>query len=221
MTNGHPGDREIQLYLDGEGTTAERWETASHLNECAECTNRLDEYRMQKEEIASLPRYVEPPRDLWPAIAARIEQPAVPTSIRRMPRRSAFRLIATGIAAMGGAAVLMIGIGLGRQSPHRTTPLSTIPSVPTGLLATYDEPSYDSAIAELELALSTFRDALRPETVAALEESLSTIDAAIADARAALAADPANDHLHRHLAASMQTKLRLLRTMVGTATAEI
>ena len=40
---------------------------------------------------------------------------------------------------------------------------------------------------------------------------MATIDRAIADARAALAADPANAYLHRHLDRTMKQKLDLLQ----------
>ena len=44
-----------------------------------------------------------------------------------------------------------------------------------------------------------------------LEESLSTIDRAIAQAENALKADPANAYLNRHLADAKTRKLALLR----------
>ena len=45
-----------------------------------------------------------------------------------------------------------------------------------------------------------------------LEASLADIDRAIAEARRALARDPANVYLNDHLAESMRLKLELLRT---------
>jgi hypothetical protein len=56
------------------------------------------------------------------------------------------------------------------------------------------------------------RSRLQPETVKVLEASLADIDRAIAEARRALARDPANVYLNDHLAESMRLKLELLRT---------
>jgi hypothetical protein len=53
-----------------------------------------------------------------------------------------------------------------------------------------------------------------------LEQNLAVIDAAIAQARRAVAADSANLYLNSHLAATMRRKLELLRqaaSLVATA----
>ncbi len=76
---------------------------------------------------------------------------------------------------------------------------------------------YDRAVADMERLLRHERSRLRPETVRALETSLVEIDRAIADARRALAADPANIYLSDHLAESMRLKLELLRQATALA----
>ncbi len=76
---------------------------------------------------------------------------------------------------------------------------------------------YDRAVADLERLLRSERTRLRPETVRALETSLAAIDQAIADARRALAADPADIYLNDHLAESMRLKLELLRQATALA----
>ena len=45
----------------------------------------------------------------------------------------------------------------------------------------------------------------------AIEQSVASIDRAIRQARHALAQDPANEYLSRHLAETMKRKLELLR----------
>ncbi len=70
---------------------------------------------------------------------------------------------------------------------------------------------YNRAVADLEALLRRERSRLQPETVKAVEKSLSDIDRAIADARRALASDPADPYLNDHLAESMRAKLQLLR----------
>jgi hypothetical protein len=52
-----------------------------------------------------------------------------------------------------------------------------------------------------------------------LEESLRTIDRALARARDALARDPSDTYLNAHLAETMRRKLDLLRRAAALATA--
>jgi uncharacterized membrane protein len=71
--------------------------------------------------------------------------------------------------------------------------------------------SYDLVIARLEQLLAQNRTALDTATVRVLEKNLEIIDRAIAEARAALAADPASAYLNHHLARTMRRKVDLLR----------
>lgn len=87
-------------------------------------------------------------------------------------------------------------------------------------LAGFAEPQYEAAVADLQRILDEGRGKLDPRTVKALEESLRTIDGAIADARRALAADPANADLSNYLAGTMQRKLELLRQASEIVTAQ-
>ena len=64
---------------------------------------------------------------------------------------------------------------------------------------------------ELPRTLDSQRATLAPYTVRVVERSLATIDSAIAEARAALAADPANEALVRILSAHYERKVELLQ----------
>jgi hypothetical protein len=70
---------------------------------------------------------------------------------------------------------------------------------------------YDAAVADLEKALKQGRGKLDTSTIAIVEQNLQTIDQAIAQAREALAADPANSYLSGHLFEARRRKLDLLR----------
>lgn len=78
-------------------------------------------------------------------------------------------------------------------------------------LATHGVDRYDSAIAELETVLRDHRAQLDPATVAVLEQNLAIVDKAIADARRALAADPASAYLNGYLTQQLQRKVQVLR----------
>jgi hypothetical protein len=71
---------------------------------------------------------------------------------------------------------------------------------------------YDREITRLHAVIASRRGELDPKTVAAIERSLAVIDTAIAQARSALAADPASRFLHGRLNDVLDKKVELLRT---------
>jgi hypothetical protein len=88
---------------------------------------------------------------------------------------------------------------------------STVARSTAALPAGFDARRYDGAIADLERVLRAHRAELDTSTVRIIEQNLRTIDAATAQARAALAADPANPYLNDHLAEQLRRKVDLLR----------
>lgn len=73
--------------------------------------------------------------------------------------------------------------------------------------------TYDREIFDLRQVLQQRRNDLDPATVAIVENSLNTIDKAIAEARIALAHDPASAFLKDQLNKALEKKLGLLRTV--------
>jgi len=78
----------LPRYLEGETGAAERTALEAHAAGCAECGALLDGIREITHEASALP-VLEPSRDLWDGIAARIEAPAIPLDSRRMVVTSA------------------------------------------------------------------------------------------------------------------------------------
>jgi hypothetical protein len=70
---------------------------------------------------------------------------------------------------------------------------------------------YDAAAADLAAELNARRARLNPQTVAVLDTCLRRIDAAIAEARSALRADPGNAVVGELLTVSYKQKLDLLK----------
>ena len=70
---------------------------------------------------------------------------------------------------------------------------------------------YDEEISRLRSVIRQ-REDLDPKTIAAIQRSLAVIDTAIAQARAAVAADPASAFLNKRLADAQNKKVELLRT---------
>lgn len=217
----------LSEYLDDELDPAERTELETHLDGCAECRTTLEQLR---RVLARAARLVEAPpaEDLWPGIADRIHEgparagaPATARS-RALPRRA----LTIGVPQLAAAAVLLVVLSsgvawqLGRGSLSATGRAETAAVAPAGntlpvaIIATH---RYESAIAQFERVLAEGRDRLDTATVRVVEQNLAIIDRAIEEARGALAVDPSNAYLNRHLADTMRRKLDLLRRTTSLA----
>jgi anti-sigma factor RsiW len=197
-------------YADGALGEAAFQEVELHLAGCADCAA---EYRMLRELLhhaAALPRAIAPPRDLWPGIAERLA-----------PRRTSVSRWRMGLAAAAALAVAVTIVSRPRPDAPAATPATT-PAAATseGLPPALEqaEAEYARATAQLMAAIDARRVALPPRTVAALEENLKTIDAALADVRTALRSDPSNPHLNLLLASTHQRKVEVLRQVVRLTT---
>jgi hypothetical protein len=221
----------LSEYLDGELDAADRAALEQHIAACDVCTATLVELRAVIAAAAAAPRDVPPVTDLWTGIAARIG--AAETTLRPIgaPRRytfSAAQLAAAAVllVAISGTAVWQIA-----RTEHGTAafagtivhaagaPPQSGRLVDAAPAATAPDPELDRAIADVERVLQEQRDRLDPATVEVLERSMASIDDAIREARAALAADPGNEWLHRQLDSTMRKKLDVLRRAERTTRA--
>lgn len=94
-------------------------------------------------------------------------------------------------------------------SAPRVAPDGVAPALPAAFAAT--EAAYLDDVAELQATFVAQRSTLAPATIAVVERSLAAIDAAIAEARTALLADPANQALAEMLSTTYRHKVELLR----------
>lgn len=229
----------LSAYIDGDLPAAEQTELEAHLAVCDACSTTLDELRDVVVAAAAL-RPTEPAVDLWPGIAERIDRAAAPQLDRGSiagdiaPRRFSLSLPQLAAAAVvlmtlsGGVVRMMGGSGpgnagaiadagnVGTMGAIVHTAGDDAGSGSTRLVESAvpdadGQDAYDSDVAELERALAENRGSLDPVTVDVIERSIESIDAAISDAREALASDPGNPHLHRQLDSTMRKKLDVLR----------
>ncbi len=229
MTGDHWTAR-LSEYLDGELAPAERDELERHLGECADCERTLADLRrvtMRAGALADRP----PERDLWPGIAARIGVGGTaPVRARPLRWRRPFTVTMSQLAAAAGV-LLMLGAGAmwlavgPRGGPTgvsgRPTPVATRPSMgpaSAGAQQFAGSVAYAGAVADFQRVLDANRSRLDTSTVRVIEESLRTIDRAIARAQAALVADPSDAYLNAHLAETMRRKLELMQRAVVLAT---
>ena len=215
----------LSEYLDGDLPPAERTALEAHLRDCAVCRETLTDLRRVVTRAHAL--VDQPvPTDLWAGISGRIGAAGAP--VVALSAWQGRRTLSLSLPQLAAAAVLLLAVGAGTsalalRAPVRPAPVAvatapTMRTLPAGL-TDKAERSYDSAVRDLESALEAGRSRLSPKTVTVLERNLARIDAAIADARSALKADPANAYLNSHLASAMQQKLQLLQQAAVLANA--
>ncbi len=204
-------------YLDGELSATERHQIEEHLGGCRPCRATLEELRAVVARAGSLEDDA-PVRDLWPGVAERIgaARSEVDRAVGR--RWRGLRLTLT-VPQLAAAAIALMALSAGsvwlarprrpimQQADAPPAAGAAIAVAPVSMV----EGTYESAVRDLQRVLAEGRGRLDTATVRLLEQNLGIIDAAIAECRRALAADPASPYLNAHLAQTMKRKLELLR----------
>jgi len=177
----------LSEYLDGGITGEEVVALERHLSECEACRTALGELRAVRLRLSSdsVTQADQPTPREW----ARLRRSIAPS------RR---RWLVPAILAASLSGLVVIGTLL---RPHPG------PAEPASL--------YLKASSDLQALLRDNAGRLRPETVKALQESMTQIDSAVAQAERALRADPANDYLTRYLAELHQARMMTLRQAVA------
>ncbi len=225
----HPDFAALNDYVDGTLDRDAMSSIDKHLNGCAECSAELDSLRALVAATGALPRSVLPDDDLWTDLKASIDDRkgvVLPTTSSDVPA-NATRSRWQRPAWLAAAAVVLVALSsattvivlqsrpetrIARNQPDSGTTragLGTPPVLPASFRAA--EGQYIQTIQELREAVDAQRAYLNPETVRTVDHSLAVVDSAIAEARAALLADPNNRMLVDLLSASYQRKLDLLR----------
>ena len=208
----------LSSYLDDEVTTLERMRVESHLAQCAECRADLEGLRLVVRRAGALDDR-PPERDLWAGIAERIGSSDASDVVPfERGRRGRFTFTFVQLAA---AASILIALSAGAATllVHRAAVQSasglgarvTVTSVRNESPEAQLMAGYDAPIRELQSALAARRGNLDTATVRVIEQSLRVIDAAIRQAKDALARDPNNPYLNGHLQRALDRKLDVLR----------
>jgi hypothetical protein len=203
----------LDHYLDGRLDTAEAEDLRVHLAGCSSCADELESIRGLRERAAALSRSLEPSRDLWPGIAARISEGKVVRG--RFGRRA---LLAAA------AAVVVISSVVTAYYIGRSQAVVTVesPAVVEGgpsavLLASFEGLGVDNYLAtraELLDALEARQHELSPETMDVVMENLLLIDQAMDRIAEALGEDPENEFLMKQLAGAYRRQIDLLQRAV-------
>ena len=173
----------------------------------------IDEERLQDllARTAQLPREIEPPADAWTSIRAAIEAPARPRVA--FWQRPVFLLAASLLLVATSSLVTAVALSRGGTEPRVVLerPEPVVNGTPASLAEfTARENQFISTANRLTAIIESGQVQLAPATVAKLKESVRVIDAAILEARRALAEDPANAQLMEMLSTSYTQKVDLL-----------
>jgi hypothetical protein len=164
-------------------------------------------------KVAALPKEIEPSRDLWPDIRARLEQPApMPQSA---PRGLSWSwALAAGVAVASVSAlftwmaVRAPGDGPAQMAALAPTPVESLQPVSYGEYARLG-PDYVETRAQMLDQFKSRLATLPDETRVRIEQDLATIQKAANDIDVALAADPSSRLLNKLLLSTYQEEMRL------------
>jgi hypothetical protein len=198
-------DQLLDDYLDGSVDATRRAELDAHIEACPDCRAGASHLQELLDAVHQLPRIIDPPRDLWPEFASRLEP--------RTPRQFGYVLAWRRWAPLAAAALLLIAVTatvtyrLTKTQEFGALRTATIPASQASFAADRD---FVVAAEDLERVLAERRERLSAKTVQIIEQNLAVIDAAIEEARHALESDPANADLRAMLWGAHRRKLDLL-----------
>lgn len=184
-----------------------RAESREHLDACAECRATLERVQRLLDAAHRLPREVAPPPEVWSALQSRVK--SAPQVKRLRSWNFGWLAAAAVIVFVVGAALLLppsVGKGKGKGAVA-PTPVATTQSPVVFAV----EQNYAPTLDDLRRTLDQQRSTLSPSTLQVIEKAVATCDTAIAEARAALASDPANQTLLQILSAQFEHKVELLQ----------
>jgi len=231
MTMHEEWTDQLSEYLDGELPANEAAAVEAHLRECRDCAEVLNDLKRVVARAQTLG--ARPPQaDLWPAIAARTERIAQPRHFSfTLPQLAAAAVLLIALSSVVAWQVAQRAGSRGVETAPSTA--AAIPAQPRGERDTpagsgaadrvdvtpvsFADAQYDAAVSDLEKAVKNGRGRLDKSTIDIVEHNLQIIDQAIAQARDALAADPANTYLSGHLVEARRRKLDLLRRAAALA----
>lgn len=204
---------------DGALDAADSAAARAHMKSCVDCASRHADLATLGASAAALPREIAPPDDLWADIRGQLK-PRRTLGIERLVRwrlrhlAAAAAVIAIASSAFTALVLRANRTDAGSQSTlsASTTPVATetpLAELPARLAST--EHGYARSVEALQRTLDVRRDSLAPSTIATVERSLRVADSAIAEARSALAHDPANRALVALFASNYERKIDLLR----------
>ena len=219
-------ERSLSEYLEGELTAQQALELEGHLNACDSCRQLLNEYQRMLSACRALPDY-EARQELWARIRPLIYQPArelvaTPADTLRqireplvvlIERLAFYRRVAYASIAV---ALLSFSVWIGQflYQPGSGLELESEPAELAALEVRKAEIHYANAIESLTQVLEDSKRHWSADVRAVVEQNLRTIDASIADCRAAIRSEPRNLEAQTYLLAAYRKKFELIKSLL-------
>jgi hypothetical protein len=204
----------VDEFLDGRLDVAEEEDFQAHIAGCPSCTAELASIRELRDLAAALPRSLEPPRDLWPGIEARVSRTKV------IRGRFGHRALLAAAAAVVIVSSVVTAYFIGRSQAVVVTaePPAAVESGPSAvLLASFEGlgvNNYLDTRTVLLDALEARKHELSADTLDLVMENLLLIDQAMDRIAEALGEDPENEFLMKQLAGAYRRQIDLLQRAV-------
>jgi len=200
--------------VDAALSAADEERLRAHCSGCAQCRELLDDLRDIRETAASLDRR-QPPALLRDVIRAQVRGAFVgrdeaPARTRWQPR---VLTAAASIVLMIAAASWIYFARIGQPGTQPADASAQLANAASELQLA--EQHYSNAIAALEKLTADKQAKLDPQVADAITQSLSTIDKAIGDSRAALKAQPDSIVAQTSLLEALRMKVSLLQETVS------
>ncbi|HEY0810336.1 MAG TPA: hypothetical protein VGD49_09250 [Longimicrobiales bacterium] len=211
----HPSYEELNDYVDALLDERSAESLRAHSATCADCRSTIAQLQALRDAARSLPRAETPPADVWNTIrAATIDNARAQRA--RVLWQLRYQLAAAAVVLLMVASSVTWWIASQRQA----APVAQAPAIaPNATLAAYHavEAEYTQAADDLMRLLEQRRERMDTAVVRSVEENLRVMDDAIRKAQTALLSDPANYDVAAILAATQESKLRMLRRAVDAA----
>ncbi|MGD9020620.1 MAG: hypothetical protein PVF46_02395 [Lysobacterales bacterium] len=162
-----------------------------------------------QDAIGSLPKSIEPPRDLWPSIEARLGRAATGSGASRHPRAWQWPAMAAGVM-LALAAGILIGRGMG-EAPVEVAPYPVAQFALAGGIETAER-EYQAAFREL-VPLNYSGLSLETEDPEALRKSWEDLVQAESLLMVALEQYPTNIYLNEKLLDLRSRQLRFVKQL--------
>jgi hypothetical protein len=192
-------------------------------------SNANDDLNGKVSSLRDLPRSIEPPRDLWAGIEARIVAERAPTVAEVSTKRGAHAHL-RWIAAAAIIAALAVGVWIGRSflptggsgtplvahvnpppsSVSNATPADATAAIQAAYIA---DPKFRQQRAALVKSLEAKLATLPPESREKVIASLATIHQSMQVLEEELGKDPTNALLQELLLNTYQDEMRVLTTV--------
>jgi anti-sigma factor RsiW len=217
--------------LDGHLSADALAPIQAHLTTCTACAGLLADFARLQGAARSLGP-ITPPDHIWLEIAGRIHldaqtrpaavSPASTTPLPASARRSSsdtWQWLGVAAALLVVTTAVYVASRPDAAAPMSSTSTESNVSAPATVETVEEtlqraQAEYERAIAQLETLVKSGDPGVSPETVATLQRSVTTIDKAIEESRAALTDNPTSQPARTSLFDALRSKVNLLQTTV-------